>query len=288
MRKNLLALGAFGPSSRLRGRIEALLARGRVFFPTASPSRAAASATVLLTFAIGASFAPRWIAIAQTPTFEVASIRLHVGTFMGVGIQPSGPNVAMQAMSLQNLVGYAYNVQPYQILGGPSWVTTDRFDISAKAEGDSPLAREQIKQMTQALLADRFGLKYHHDTKEMPVYALVVGKNRPKFKESKPDAERLLVMGSVDGHPRITVTHGDMAQLAGQFSNVNGVDRPTIDKTGLTGTYDYQLDWSRGDAGSDVPVVFTAIQEQLGLKFQPDKARLEVLVIDRAEKPGEN
>jgi uncharacterized protein (TIGR03435 family) len=95
-------------------------------------------------------------------------------------------------------------------------------------------------------------------------------------------------MGSVDGHPRITVTKGDMVQIAGQSSNINGVDRPTIDKTGLTGTYDYQLDWSRSDAGLDVPVIFTAIQEQLGLKFQPDKARVEVLVIDRAEKPGEN
>jgi uncharacterized protein (TIGR03435 family) len=288
MRKNLLALGAFGPSSRLRGRIEALLAHGRGFFPNASRSRAAASATVLLTLAIAASFVPRWIAFAQTPAFEVASIRLHMGAFMGVGIKPSGSNVSMEAMSLHNLIGYAYDLQPYQILGGPSWVTADRFDISAKAEGDAPLAPAQIKQMTQALLTDRFGLKFHRDTKEMPVYALVVGKNGPKLKESAPDAKRLLVMGSVDGHPRITVTKGDMAQLTAQFSNINGVDRPTIDKTGLTGAYDYQLDWSRGDAGSDVPVIFTAIQEQLGLKFQPDKARVEVLVIDRAEKPGEN
>jgi uncharacterized protein (TIGR03435 family) len=288
MRRNLLALGANGPASRLLGRIEALLAHGRVFFPRASPSRAAASAAVLLALAIGASFAPRWIALAQTPTFEVASIRLHVGAFMGVGIKPSGPNVAMEAMSLQNLVGYAYDLKPYQILGGPAWVTVDRFDISARAEGDAALALQQIKQMTQTLLTDRFGLKYHRDTKEMAVYSLVVGKNGPKFKESKPDAERLLVMGSVDGHPRITVTQGDMAQLAGQFSNINGVDRPTIDKTGLTGTYDYQLDWSRGEPGSDAPVIFTAIQEQLGLKFQPDKAAIEVLVIDGVEKPGEN
>jgi uncharacterized protein (TIGR03435 family) len=287
MRTNLLALGAFGPSSRLGSRIEALLAHGRVF-GSASPSRAAASAAVLLTLAIGASFAPRWVALAQTPAFEVASIRLHVGAFMGVGIKPSGPNVTMEAMSLHNLIGYAYDLQPYQILGGPSWVAADRYDISAKAEGDASLTPERIKQMTQTLLADRFGLKFHHDTKEMPVYVLVVGKNGPKFKESAPDAERLLVMGSVDGHPRITVTKGDMAQLAHQFSNINGVDRPTIDKTGLTGAYDYELDWSRGDAGSDVPVIFTAIQEQLGLKFQPDKARVEVLVIDRAEKPGEN
>jgi uncharacterized protein (TIGR03435 family) len=287
MRKNLLALGAFGASSRLRGRIEALLAHGRVF-GSASPSRAAASATVLLTFAIGDSFAPRWIALAQTPAFEVASIRLHTGPVMAVGMKPSGPNVTMEAMSLHNLIGYAYDLQPYQILGGPSWITADRYDIAAKAEGDGLLVPTQIKQMTQALLTDRFGLKYHRDTKEMPVYALVVGKNGPKLKESAPDAEKRLTLGSADGHTRMTVTKGDMAQLVGEFSNINGVDRPTIDKTGLTGAYDYQLDWSRGEPGSNAPVIFTAIQEQLGLKFQPDKARVEVLVIDRVEKPGEN
>jgi uncharacterized protein (TIGR03435 family) len=287
MRKNLLALGAFGPSSRLRGRIETLLAHGRVF-GRASPSRAAASAAVLLTLAIGASFAPRWIALAQTPAFEVASIRLHTGPVMAVGMRPSGPNVTIEAMSLHNLIGYAYDLQPYQILGGPSWITADRYDIAAKAEGDAALAATQIKQMTQTLLVDRFGLKFHRDTKEMPVYALVVGKNGPKLKESAPDAEKLLTLGSADGHTRMTVTKGDMAQLVGEFSNINGVDRPTVDKTGLTGAYDYQLDWSLRDIGSDVPGIFTAIQEQLGLKFQPDKARIEVLVIDRAEKPGEN
>jgi uncharacterized protein (TIGR03435 family) len=260
MRKNLLALGAFG----------------------------AASGAVLLTFAIGASFAPRWIALAQTPAFEVASIRPHTGPVMAIGMRPSGPNVTMEAMSLHNLIGYAYDLQPYQILGGPSWITADRYDIAAKAEGDAPVVPEQIKQMTQALLTERFGLKYHRDTKEMPVYVLVVGKNGPKLKESAPDAEKRLVLGSADGHTRMTVTKGDMAQLVGEFSNINGVDRPTIDKTGLTGTYDYQLDWSRGEPGSNAPVIFTAIQEQLGLKFQPDRARVEVLVIDRAEKPGEN
>jgi Protein of unknown function (DUF3738) len=190
MRKNLLALGAFGSSSRLRSRIEALLAQGRAFFPTASPSHAAASATILLTLATAASFAPRWIALAQTPAFEVASIRLHTGPFLGVGIKPSGSNVTMEAMSLHNLIGYAYDLQPYQILGGPSWVTADRFDISAKAEGDAPLAPMQIKQMTQALLTDRFGLKFHRDTKEMPVYALVVGKNGPKLKENRGAGDR--------------------------------------------------------------------------------------------------
>ncbi|HEY6343338.1 MAG TPA: TIGR03435 family protein [Bryobacteraceae bacterium] len=174
MRKNLLALGAFGPSSRLRGRIEALLAHGRVFLPAASPFRAAASAAVLLTLAIGASFAPRWIALAQTPAFEVASIRPHTGPVMAVGMRPSGPNITIEAMSLHNLIGYAYDLQPYQILGGASWVTADRFDIAAKAEGDAPLAPTQIKQMTQALLTDRFGLIFHRDTKEMPVYALAL------------------------------------------------------------------------------------------------------------------
>ena len=125
----------------------------------------------------------------------------------------------------------------------------------------------------------------------MPVYALVVAKNGPKFKESAPDAKSILTLSSPGKGAVMTVTKGGMAQLANQFSNRNGVDRPVIDKTGLSGGYDYKLAWGdygAANADADVLSIFTAIQDQLGLKLEPAKAPIEVLIVDFAAKPSEN
>jgi uncharacterized protein (TIGR03435 family) len=127
--------------------------------------------------------------------------------------------------------------------------------------------------------------------KEMPVYALVVAKGGPKFKESPPSAQKLLILQSKGRTSLMTVTAGDMAQLVSQFSKINGVDRPVINKTGLTGTYDYKLEWGDDAAVTGDPTVasvFSAFQEQLGLKLEPTKAPVQVLIIDHAEKPSDN
>jgi uncharacterized protein (TIGR03435 family) len=124
----------------------------------------------------------------------------------------------------------------------------------------------------------------------MPVYALVVGKNAPKLKESAPDSQGLLTL-SGNNTSVLKITKGSMLQLALQLSNNQGVNRPVLDRTGLAGTYDYTLESvpeygarQDGDAGS----IFTAIQEQLGLKLEATKASIEILVIDHAEKPSGN
>jgi uncharacterized protein (TIGR03435 family) len=222
-------------------------------------------------------------------SFEVASIRLHKAPVERIGSSISGSRLTMEAMSLDNLITYAYDLQDYQVFGAPVWAvssqTSDRYDIAAKAEGDGVLSREQSKKMLQALLADRFQLKFHYDTKELPVYALVVTKNGPKFKESAPDAQSLMTMGGAKG-VEIRVVKGDMAQLARQFSNHNRVNRIVLDKTQLTGEYDYTLTLSPDD--NDSESVSIAMQEQLGLKLESAKAPIEVLVIDRAEKPSDN
>jgi uncharacterized protein (TIGR03435 family) len=234
-------------------------------------------------------------AATRGQSFEVASVRPHVqasgAAYSGVGLRVSGSTLTAENNSLSNLITYAYDIKDYQVLGLPSWAESDRYDISAKAEGAGELTRDLARPMMQALLADRFQLKVHHGTKEMPVYALVVAKSGPKFKEGAPDAQSILRLGSAGKGVVMTVTKGSMAQLANQFSNRNGVDRPVLDKTGLTGGYDYKLEWGDNgavNADADVVSIFTAIQDQLGLKLEKTTALIEVLIVDSAAKPSEN
>lgn len=227
-------------------------------------------------------------------SFEVASIRLHTPPVRSIGMTFSGPKITIEAMSLDNLITEAYDLKDYQLAGVPAWgrsgATSDRYDISAKAEGDAPLTRERSRPMLQALLADRFQLKFHRDSKEFPVYFLVPAKTGPKLKESAPpDAKPLLTMRGASGI-EITATHSPIEQLVNQISNHNGVDRPVVDKTNLKGAYDYTLTWmlDKSTGGIDPAAVSIALEEQLGLKLEPAKARIETMVVDRAEKPSDN
>ena len=236
-------------------------------------------------------------AAAADPSFEVASIHTRTdGTGEVWTIKPfrfdfSGPRIIIENFRLNDLIIYAYEIQDYALSGEPHWAEIERYDVSAKAADGTVLTREMGRPMMRALLADRFRLKVHTEKKEMPVYALVVAKGGPKLKESQPGAQRLLTLRSTGKTATITVTAGDIAQLAGQFSKHNTVDRPVIDKTGLTGTYDYKLEWgddAAAGADSGIASIFTAFQEQLGLKLEPSKAPIPVLIVDHAEKPSAN
>jgi uncharacterized protein (TIGR03435 family) len=232
-------------------------------------------------------------ALGQTPAptaFEVASIKLHAGPARGVGISISGSRVTATNNSLLGLITYAYDLKIYQVAGGASWVSdyaSYGWDIAAKAKGDGAVTPEQAKQMMETLLADRFQLKVHRETKEMPVYALVVaGKAASKLKESAADAEEMMRMRG-GRTTQIETTKGSLEQLVTQLSGTLG--KPVLDKTGLTGEYDYKLEFAPENAAADVdaPTIFTAIQEQLGLKLESQKAPVEVVMIDHAEKPSE-
>lgn len=234
-------------------------------------------------------------AVAQTPsgqkpTFEVASIKPHKGE-VTISADPAlhGSEVIGTASTMADMITVAYNVRYDQILGGPGWINTDRFDIEAKASGDAPNG-EQVRLMMQDLLGERFQLRLHHETRELPVYALVVGKNGAKLKVSDPDArEGGSVRGTADGL-HMETKKGSLAMLARQLSSSAG--RPVIDKTGLPGTYEYTLDWFPATrvpaAESNVPSLFTAVQEQLGLRLDSMTAPQEVLVIDSVQHPSEN
>ncbi len=206
-----------------------------------------------------------------------------------VGGQFSGPHIRLVAKTLTNLIGLAYHRESYQFSGAQGWMTSERYDLLANAPGDSAPSQENLRLMLQALLADRFRLKVHLETKERPVYGLVVGKNGPKLKESTANEYSQTASGNRTAH--MTFAKATMEQLASILSYSAG--RPVFDNTGLRAFYDFTLNWTPdydqapppNSSGIDI---FTALQEQPGLKLEPQKARIEILVIDHAEKPSEN
>jgi uncharacterized protein (TIGR03435 family) len=241
---------------------------------------------------------------AQTPAFDVASIKLHPlkpGARVFRMSEPGQPLFEIQGnrvvdgiSSARELIMDAYNVKDYQIIGLPDWCIRggDVYDIEAKTASDSPTV-DQVRLMLRALLAERFELKLHHESRDLPVYELVIGKNGSKLKESTPD-ERPMQRGA-DGRmvaPK-TMT-STVPTLIGLLSNL--VDRPIIDKTGLTATYEYEnLDWGgirraqmAPDSAEPAESVFTAVQEKFGLKLEPVKSPADVLVIEHVARPSAN
>ena len=228
------------------------------------------------------------------PAFEVASIRLNrVSPDLGIDFKISGTFVRMERYDFVELVMEAYHAKFYQLSLPHDLNTDDHYDLAMRAPGDSAPSREEVRRMLQTLLADRFKLTVHREMKEMPVYALVVGKNGPRFKESAPDAAFTSHHGVNGNNQTLTLVKVTMESLAEEFKNYFMVNRPVIDKTGLTGTYDIKFEATpefriNRDSDADRISVFTAVQEQLGLKLEPQKAQVEVLVVDHIEKPSEN
>lgn len=228
------------------------------------------------------------------PVFEVASIHPHQGPLhVMMGFTASGPRLTLEGYNLRALVMEAFNVRNYQVSFAGDADDDVNYDIAAIAEGNDSPTRDQFRQMLQALLAERFKLRFHREMKEMPVYALVVGKKGPKFKQSAPDAIprfHVVVNGRNQG---VVLTKADMDSLADDIQNMVFVDQPVINKTGLTGTYDLKLEATpefritNNPQPGDVSA-FDAVQEQLGLKLEPQKANIEVVVVDHIERPSEN
>jgi uncharacterized protein (TIGR03435 family) len=250
---------------------------------------------MLRLFAVAATFMATFIttAIAQPPLrFEVASIKPFQGSAANVYVNVSGPKVTISEYGLLGLVMTAYRVETWQISGGPPWLESDRFNIAAKAPGDATPDPNQIQQMLQALLADRFKLKVHREKKERPVYTMVLDKKGSKLINSTAASPSFTLGGGVGGM-RMAFQKQTMKYLALQLSNSGGLGRQVIDHTALNGTYDFTLNWASGSDGnappdSNQPGLVTALQEQLGLKLEPQRAPVEILVIDHAEKPSAN
>jgi uncharacterized protein (TIGR03435 family) len=253
-------------------------------------------------------------ALAQPlPKFDVASIKRNVTGARRVSIGGISPaRFSAENVWLGFLIQWAWNVRAYQISGGPGWAASERYDISATKDPNSGL--DQTRLMVQALLQDRFQLKLHRETRESQAYVLLPGKGEPKLhpakegacvpKDSAGDSDPRKVCGFLSFSPSsVDGTAIPIERLATALSQA--LQRPVIDKTGLTGAFDVHAEWIADQStpgllapGMPLPAsqppdssgssIFTALQQQLGLKLESTKGPVEFLVIDRLERPSEN
>jgi uncharacterized protein (TIGR03435 family) len=241
------------------------------------------------------------MAADYSPSFEVATIKPSKPDAQGRGFRVQGRRFSTLNTSLDNLITFAYGIQSRQIIGEPAWAQSDKYDLEAQPDGEGQPNDKQWKSMIQKLLADRFKLASHTEKKELSVYALVVAKGGPKITKSQGDPNGLPAL-FFRGLGVLPAANATMADFAGVMQSAV-LDRPVVDQTGLTGRYDFMLKWTPdetqfGSLGMKVPPpsnapdappdLFTAMQEQLGLKFESTKAPVDVLVIDHAEKPSAN
>lgn len=258
-------------------------------------------------------------------SFEAASVKPNTSGDPGGNLrrQPGGRVNAVN-MPLRTLVTFAYQVQPFMLVGGPGWMATDRFDIVAKLEGDPPptlpgSGPDALSLAMRALLADRFRLRVHRETRDVDIYALVMARPggnpglalKPSTQDCSPQGLQARRGGppppAVNGAPpvfcgmqigpgRIQFGGFPLSQFASGIAGLVG--RVVVDRTGLTGNWDFELMFAaappRGPLapGADVPApdpdapsIFTAVQEQLGLKLEATKGPVELLIIDSVERP---
>jgi len=239
-------------------------------------------------------------ASAGAQSFEVASIKPSPPASpdrLISGFQtPGGGRFNAISASLRMLIIFAYNVKDFQVSGGPGWANSERYDIVAKGDGNA--TRPEVRLMLQALLKDRFKLALRNETKDAPIYELVVAKGGSKIQEYTVSVRQRIAR---TGAGKIVAQKASLAMFAEVLEMVAG--RPVVDKTGLPSTYTFKLDWTPdvGERGLPGPVppdvaspdpngpsLFAALQEQLGLRLQSAKGSVESLVIEEAEKPSEN
>jgi uncharacterized protein (TIGR03435 family) len=269
---------------------------------------------VTLAAAIGAVQA-QTVVPALHPAFDVASIKRNTS---GVGSESIGPilmgRFTANNIAVEHLMRLAYNVHDFEISGAPSWTRSEKFDIVARAEGMENATYEEMQPLLQSLLANRFKLLLHRETRDLPTYELVVAKGGSKLVAAKegtcnsfdpknppppqPGGALPRVCGATRmGRNLLQAIGLLLPDLAADLSEILG--RPVADKTGLKGNFDIHLEFAPDNAialaaqsspNADLsgPSIFTALQEQLGLRLELSKGPIEVLIIDHVERPSEN
>ncbi len=239
------------------------------------------------------------------PKFDVATIKPSQPNQPGKGFGFNGTHTRTFHTNVDDLIAVAYGLHAKQIIGAPDWLGTDLYDIDGVADVPGRPSIKQMGEMLQGLLADRFALKFHHEQRELSVYAIQVAAGGPKMKETTAgpnDPQGFGLAGFGDLYVR-NMTMKDFAT----WMQSGVMDRPVVDQTGLTARFDFHLKWTpdesqfeqfrgtngpiqppAGDNPNAPPSLYTAVQEQLGLKFSATKAMDDVIVIDHVEKPSEN
>jgi len=237
---------------------------------------------------------PKPMAADADPVFAVATIKVTPSDVLGRGIRLQGSTLSSQNTTLVDLLAFAYDIHQRQIIGPPAWASTEKYSITARPDGEGLPNTDQWKVMVRKLLADRFQLKFHRDQQELSVYTLTVAKGGVKVSNSQ----------AVNGTPAaifraagsVSLNNESMADFA-RLLQANVLDRPVVDQTGLAGRYNFALVWTpdqligapvNPNAIAPPPDILGAVQQQLGLKLDASKARVEVFVMDKVEKPSEN
>jgi uncharacterized protein (TIGR03435 family) len=219
-------------------------------------------------------------------TFDVISIKPnHTGSEAHRATTLPGGVFTATNVTLKLLISRAFGVADAQIQGGPGWAGSDEYDVEARANTMIEMTREEARPALQAMLAVRFVLKFHRETKQGQIYSLTIAKGGPKLKEHTGEGRTGISASTGGGKVEIQGTNAPMARLAEYLSSQAG--RPVVDHTGLTGQYDFVVAWTSDDANAGTSV-FSALQEQLGLKVESAKGPIENIVVDGARKPSGN
>jgi uncharacterized protein (TIGR03435 family) len=244
---------------------------------------------------------PKPMAAGANASFEVATIKPSQPDRQGRAFLWRGDRFITFNTTLMALIGFAYNVQEKQVIGGETWMSSEKFDIEAKPDTPGNPSTEQLRVMVTKLLVDRFQLKFHHEKRELPAYVLTADKAGPKMtkEDSNPNGLPGLFFRNLGDLNVRNATMQDFVHL--MQSAV--LDRPVVDQTSLTDRWDFELKWTPddsqfggmgmrppppSDAPDAPPPLFTAIREQLGLKLESQKAQVDVMVIDHVERPSPN
>jgi uncharacterized protein (TIGR03435 family) len=251
------------------------------------------TATLLAAMVCGVGYAEP----AALRDFEVATVKPTGTSFAGktVGMPPNG-DLIIRGMTLKDVIQFAYGLHPNLIAGTSGWMEGERYDIVGKPEPGRLPSADELKTMLRGLLADRFKLTVHRAPKEASVYVIVVAKTGSKMKERSPIDTEASTSLSFQG-ARLPAKAASMPMLAEALTIV--LDRPVIDGTNLRGKYDFNLAWmpapeqfdghgAAAPSDANAPDIFTAIQEQLGLRLDSRKVPVQSLIVDHAERPAGN
>ena len=237
-----------------------------------------------------------------TPSFEVATLKPSRPEEQGKAFLVRGNRFTTVNTTLSEMMSFAYGIHAKQVVGAPAWFDTEKFDLDAKPEGEGAPSDAQWKGMIQKLLVDRLQLKFHHDTRELSVYVLGVAKGGPKLTKSEGDPNGLPGLFFRGRPGDLGVRNATMGDFTGLLQNAV-LDRPVLDKTGIAARWDFTLNWTPDDSqfggmaakipppadgAATAPGLYTAVQEQIGLKLEATKAATEVFVVDHIERPSEN
>lgn len=247
---------------------------------------------------------PAWAQrVERQPVFEAATIKM-TGAKGGGGHsrESDAPGLFRGSMTLKNYIMTAYNVKDFQVSGGPNWIDDTTYEILGKLEQrpdiENPVTtrnagsrdEEQLHIALQALLADRFQLKFHHESKEVPAYALTAVKGKFKL-QPVPDSGQCGTSsnGDANGH-KLIATCIDMKRFASFLARV--LRQTVSDQTAIQGLYSFGLQWTTDDLAngstSQLDSLFSALHDQLGLRLEPKKTSMDIIVVDRAERPSDN